>query len=129
AAAVTISFAVPSAVAPGSYEFRLLSSYSLTLLATSSPVTVTAGSAPAGPTTSAASASFAAGSSVNVSWSGIASPTAADWIAIVAVGAATTTRPAWQYTTGAAAGTISFAVPSAVAPGSYEFRLLANNSL
>src|SRR3989475_12027316 len=73
--------------------------------------------------------SFAAGTSVNVSWSGIVGPTAADWIALVAVGAATSTRPAFQYTTGAAAGTISFAVPGSVTPGSYEFRLLANNSL
>src|SRR5439155_8161088 len=110
AAAVTISFAVPSAVAPGSYEFRLLSSYSLTLLATSSPVTVTAGSAPAGPTTSAASASFAAGSSVNVSWSGIASPTAADWIAIVEIGRASSRESAWEYAAGAAARKIRVAV-------------------
>src|SRR2546427_5421537 len=73
--------------------------------------------------------SFAAGTSVNVSWSGIVGPTAGDWIALVAVGAATSTRPAYQYTTGAASGTISFAVPGSVTPGSYEFRLLANNSL
>src|SRR5205823_4885231 len=91
AAAGTISFAVPGSVTPGSYEFRLLANNSLTLLATSSPVTVTAGSGGGGPTVSAASSSFAAGTSVHVSWSGIVGPTAADWIALVAVGAATST--------------------------------------
>jgi hypothetical protein len=33
----------------------------------------------------------------------------------------------WRYTTGAASGTVPFAIPASVAPGNYELRLFAND--
>jgi RHS repeat-associated protein len=62
-----------------------------------------------------------------VSWSGISSPTATDWIGIYAVGAPNTVHQGWRYTTGAASGTVPFTVSPSVGLGNYQFRLFANN--
>jgi RHS repeat-associated protein len=67
------------------------------------------------------------GCSHPVSWSGVTSPTANDWIGFYAAGAADNAYLAWRYTTGTASGSVSFSIPSGAAFGAYEMRLFANN--
>jgi hypothetical protein len=71
---------------------------------------------------------------VTVSWNGISTPMAMDWIALYTPGAADEAYIVWVYvscsqTPGApaAAGSCSFVVPSWEPSGTYEMRLLANN--
>jgi hypothetical protein len=130
-AAGSCSFPIPAAVTPGTYELRLFSNNGYTRLATSNALTVTA----TGPTLSVSPTTVPAGGSVTVTWSGIASPTATDWIGLFAPGAPNTAYLAWIYvscsqTPGSAmaAGSCAFTIPSGVAPGTYQLRLLANNS-
>jgi len=66
------------------------------------------------------------GGTVTATWSGIATPTATDWLALATPGMANTSYISWRYTNGAASGSVPFAVP-AIAPGTYELRLFANN--
>src|SRR6185369_7241087 len=67
------------------------------------------------------------GATVTATWSGIASPTSTDWIALALPGAANTSYISWRYTTGTASGNVPFTIPSSVAPGTYQLRLFANN--
>ena len=129
-AAGSCPFVIPAAVAPGTYELRLLANNGFTRLATSGPLTV----APSGPQLSVSPGSVAPGGSVTATWSGIATPTAADWIGLYSPGAPNTSYLAWMYvscsqTPGAAraAGSCVFVIPSGLASGTYELRLLANN--
>jgi RHS repeat-associated protein len=66
---------------------------------------------------------------INVSWSGIAAPTALDWVGIYAVGSNDFAYLDWAYTNGGASGTASVTLnhPSLVAGGTYEARLYAND--
>ena len=65
--------------------------------------------------------------SVAVTWSGIASPTSTDWVALAVPGSANTSYLAWRYTTGAASGTVALSVPGSVPFGTYVMRLFAAN--
>jgi subtilisin family serine protease len=68
------------------------------------------------------------GTAVTVNWSGIAAPSATDWIGIFAPGAPNTSiHLGWRYTTGTASGGVPFTIPITLAPGTYEFRLFSNN--
>lgn len=85
-----------------------------------------------------------AGSSVTVTWS-VATPTAKDWIGLFQLGSANTANSSWMYANGCsrtssgsavAVGSCSFVLhretgaevpPSTLSPGSYEFRLFAND--
>jgi Ca2+-binding RTX toxin-like protein len=89
-----------------------------------------------GPSTtlSATPSSVAAGGSVTVSWSGVSSPTTTDWIGLYHPGDASDDQLGWittsscTQTAGATAkssGSCSFKMP--LTPGTYEFRLLAND--
>jgi hypothetical protein len=76
-----------------------------------------------------------AGSSVTASWSGIASPTSTDWIGLYAPGSANGAYLAWTYVScsqspsaAKATGSCAFTIPATLAAGTYELRLLANNS-
>jgi hypothetical protein len=78
--------------------------------------------------------SIAAGGSVTASWSNIASPTSTDWIGLYSSAAANNAFHAWMYVSctqhaGAAraSGSCSFVVPSGLAAGTYQLRLLAND--
>ncbi len=71
--------------------------------------------------------SVGAGGIVTASWSGIGSPTSTDWIGLYQPGSPPQGYLAWRYTTGAASGSVPFQLPSTLAPGTYELRLLANN--
>ena len=70
------------------------------------------------------------GGTITVNWSAIDEPTAYDWVALYPVGTphggAVT---AWKFTTGAASGSVTLKFPWRATPGSYEIRLMANNSI
>ena len=72
-------------------------------------------------------ATVAPGANVTANWSGIAAPTAKDWIGLFLPSAPDTSYFAWRYTTGTASGSVPFTIPATLAPGTYELRLLANN--
>jgi len=67
------------------------------------------------------------GATVTANWSGIAPPTATDWIGLYFPGAPNTSYLAWRTTTGTASGSVPFTIPASLAPGTYELRLFANN--
>ena len=76
----------------------------------------------------------APGGTVTATWSGIANPTATDWIGLYMAGAANTDYIDWIYvncsktaSTAHASGACPFPVPATLAAGSYELRLLAND--
>ena len=86
-----------------------------------------------GTTLSASPTTVAPGGTITATWSGIATPTARDWIGLYTPGAANTAFIHWIYVScsqspGAAqaSGSCPFVVPSTVAPGTYQLRLLAN---
>jgi hypothetical protein len=115
-----VPFGIPS-VNAGTYELRLFAKSSFTLIATSGPITVQ------GATLSASPSTAGPGGTVTATWSGIASPTSGDWIALYTAGAPNSSLITWRYTGGAASGSVPFSIPS-VSPGTYELRLLANSS-
>ena len=82
----------------------------------------------AGPTVGASPAVVARSASLTSTWNRIPSPTSTDWVGLYAVGGGDSAVAAWRYTNGAASGSVSFIVPWGTPPGSYEVRLLANNS-
>lgn len=97
---------------------------STTFNITSSPVTLAAtpGSVPAG-------------DSFTVTWSQIPNPTSRDWIALYSPGSSDTSYLAWRYvncstspTVPMASGSCSFPIASSLSPGTYEFRLLPNDT-
>ena len=67
----------------------------------------------------------AAGGTVAVAWAGIGVPTSMDWVEVVPTGSPDTGFVSWSYTTGASSGSMNVTMP--MVPGSYNFRLLANN--
>jgi subtilisin family serine protease len=119
----SVPFTIPATLAPGTYELRLFSNGGYTRLAVGNSFTVTAcgaGSFSTSPT------SVSAGGSATATWSGICTPTAGDWIGLYAPGAPDTSYLAWRYTTGTASGSVPFAIPATLAPGTYELRLFSN---
>ncbi|MBI3457071.1 MAG: DUF11 domain-containing protein, partial [Candidatus Rokubacteria bacterium] len=121
----SVPFVLPAALAPGTYELRLFSNNSLTRLAVSNPFTV-----PAPPSLAVSPTTVAPGDSVTATWSGIVTPSATDWLGLFTPGAAdTASLTARQYTTGAAGGSLPFPIPASLAPGTYELRLFANDTL
>ena len=93
-------------------------------LATSNAFTVTA---PPPANLTATPATISLGGTLTAAWSGIAAPTATDWIGLYKPGAANSPSITWRYTTGAASGSVPLVLPSTVIPGTYELRLFANN--
>jgi hypothetical protein len=116
--------ALPTNISTGSYELRLFSNNSLTRLAISNPFQVTAAASLAG-----SPGIVPRGSKLTFSWTGIASPTPKDWVALepVAVGKLDTNWVAWSYTNGTANGSRDLTIPSNLASGIYELRLFAND--
>jgi hypothetical protein len=128
------SFPIPGSLAAGTYELRLFANDRFTRLATSNPLTVTGGGG-GGPTLTVSPTTVAAGASITATWSGIASPTARDWIGLYAPGTANSAYRAWLYVScsqvaGAAraSGSCSFPIPGSLAAGTYELRLFTNDS-
>jgi hypothetical protein len=86
-AAGSVDLTVPPG-AGSTYELRLFTANSYVRLATSAPFSVVANA-----TLSASPSSVAAGSPVTVTWSGITTPTATDWLGLYPTSA--TADPAW----------------------------------
>jgi len=122
----TLTFALPSA---GNYEVRFFRNNSLTLLATSGIVNVSAPSIALSRTTAAVGESVTAAVANGPG-------NALDWVGLYPVGApsAPENRLAWQYlnglftapSSGVSDATLTFALPNA---GNYELRFFRNNSL
>lgn len=102
----------PSAV--GTYDLRLLSNDSYTVLAS---LTITVAVPP--PSLSARASSVAAGGTLTVTWANIANPTPRDWVAFFIPGSLANWVGHWVYVDCSQA-------PST--PGTYDLRLLANDS-
>lgn len=75
------------------------------------------------------------GASVTANWLGIVNPSAKDWIGLYSAGAANTAFLAWEYvscnkspTVAKASGSCPLALPANLQQGSYELRLLSNDS-
>jgi hypothetical protein len=127
------SFVVPATVAAGTYELRLFANDGLTRLATSNSFTVTV---PGAATLSESPTTISRGGTVTATWSGIAAPTARDWIGFFAPTAGNNSFIDWIYVscsktagTARASGSCPFTVPTTVAPGTYQLRLLANDGV
>lgn len=91
-------------------------------------------SMPSTATLTASPATVPAGGTTTVSWSGVSSPTVADWVGLYASGAADTSYLDWKYTsscnqtagaTAQSSGSCSFTMPTTT--GNHEFRLFAND--
>ncbi len=124
-------FPVPSSLAVGSYELRLVRNQTFTLLLTSNVFSV---EPPPGATLSVNQTGIPSGGTLTATWSGIAGPSALDWIALYPPGSDNYSYLAWMYvscsqTPGSprASGSCPFTVPSTLAPGNYQLRLLAND--
>src|SRR4030095_3413403 len=99
--------------------------------ATSSAFNITAASV----TLSATPASVSAGDSFTVTWAQIPNATNRDWIGLYAPGSSDTAYLDWMYVNCSrspsvpiASGTCSFPISSSRPPGTYEFRLLPNDT-
>ena len=124
-------FTVPSTLAVGGYQLRLLANNGNTLLATSNVFTVTRSA-----TLSVSPTNIPVGGTVTATWSGIATPTATDWIGLYVPGAGDSAYIDWIYVScsknpgsARASGSCPFTVPSTLAPGNYQLRLFANNGI
>ena len=127
AASGSVAFTIPVGTPAGAgYQLRLFSNNGYTRLASFGPLTIQTGS-PAN--LSASPTTVTAGTSTTVSWSGISQPTSTDWVGMYpSSAAADSSFVAWAYTTGAASGSLPFAVPSTLPPGTtYQLRLFAND--
>lgn len=86
-------------------------------------------SPPAGATVSASPATVPRGGTITVTWAAIATPTAKDWIGLYRTGTPDGgTVTAWRFTTGAAGGSLPLTFPWGATAGTYEVRLMANNT-
>ncbi len=117
----------------GTYELRLFSNDSFTLLATSNLVTVNQGA-----TLTVNPLSLHAGSPVTVSWSAVSAPTSHDWVGVYHPGDPNSTPLGRFYddscgptagTTALASGSCPFTVPNlSNIAGTYQLRLFSNDS-
>jgi 6-phosphogluconolactonase (cycloisomerase 2 family) len=117
--------------AGGSYQLRLFTNNSFTVLATSNTVT-DAGGPP--PTLTATPTTVGPGGTSAVAWSGVVAPSPRDWVGVYQTGVADSAYLAFFYTssctqvpaTAAASGSCAFTLPTT--PGTYEFRLFSDDS-
>ncbi len=99
----------------------------------SGTVTIVDDDVPAGTSLIANPAASTPGGVINASWSGVANPTARDWIGLYTPGAGNTSFQSWIYVSclqtpgaGAAAGSCPYVLPNVA--GIYELRLFSNDS-
>src|SRR5262249_56509090 len=91
-------------------------------LAVSNPFTVTACTTA---TLGASPTSVVADGSVTATWGGICAPNGQNRVGLYVPGDSDGNSLAWQNTGGAASGSLPFAIPATLAPGTYELRLFA----
>ena len=129
AGVTTKTWTVTAPSTAGSYEFRLFANNGYTRLATSPTVVVSAGTSnppPTSPATIAVSAtSVGPGGDVTATLTN-APGGQSDWLALAATSAANTSYVQFIYV-GAGVTTKTWAVKMPTTPGTYEFRLFANN--
>jgi len=118
-----MTWTLPSNLPAGLYDMRLYSNDGWTRLSISNIITVTA----PGQTLSAGPVGIANGTTVTVSWNGIAAPTVNNWIGLYAVGAPNASFLKQVFTNGQAAGSTSFTAGSLPA-GAYELRMFADSA-
>src|SRR5262249_4007525 len=109
-------------LAPGTYELRLFDQLFSGRLAVSNPFTVTACTTA---TLGASPTSVAAGGSGTAAWSGICAPKGPDRDRLYVRGGGDGNDLRGQSAGGAASGSMPFAMPATLAPGTYELRLFA----
>jgi photosystem II stability/assembly factor-like uncharacterized protein len=119
----SLSLTVPPGATPGSYNLMFFPNGQTTATLTSGTITVTA---PAGPAIAGSPTTVQAGGSLTVTWSGIVSPTASDWVALIPNGGTWSDRVAWSYTNGMASGSLSLMIPIGISGGPHELRLYPN---
>lgn len=130
------SFSVPSNLTAGSYQFRIFSKNSYSLLASSQSLSMSTGQSAATASLSVSSAAYV-GNSTPVSWSGVNGPTVADWIGLYPATETDSKKYVnWIYTSSCnntagaaskASGSCNYPIPVGIAGGSYNFRLFSNN--
>lgn len=135
AAAGSCPMTAPST--PGAYELRLLANDSYTVLASVS-VTVTAPTATPTPSVplscTVGTTSVARGGPVTVNWANIPNPTPRDWVSFLVQGTAQGWAGHWEYmnctqvaeSSAVTTGSCQLTTPNT--PGTYDLRLLANDS-
>lgn len=137
-AAGTCDLFVPFGLADGLYELRLLSNDGFNSLAVSESIVVGGPPLPPPPgvTLVVNPSTVSRGTFATISWNGIENLTTKDWLGLYAPGAANTAHQAWVYTSSCqttagalakASGTCGLFIPTIIAPGNYEIRLLAND--
>jgi serine protease len=115
----TVTLTAPAAA--GSYELRLFTNNTFNRVATSGAVTVTSGSG-SSYTLTASPSTVTAGGQVTVGWTAPGGRPPTDWVALYRVGDPNTAYVWWQYTNGAASGSVTITTPGVA--GQYEFRYL-----
>lgn len=129
--AASLTFTLPATA--GGFEFRLFAGNGYGRLAVSSPVTVsTTAQLSVNGVSAPTPITVAPGGAASVHVSG-APGNRTDWVALAQAGASETSYVAWQYLNGTgtapadpiANATLAFTMP--MTPGTYEFRLFANN--
>jgi hypothetical protein len=129
----TLTITTTTSVAAGTYPFSVTGTSGS--LVHSAAATLVVQTAPAGPTLIVSPTSARHGTNVTVTWSGVASPTSSDWIGIFRPGAAASSYLSYEYDStcrsgrigsATSSGSCSFKLPNLA--GTYEFRLMANNS-
>jgi hypothetical protein len=92
------------------------------------------GTPSSGTTLNASPSSVQPGQTVTAAWSGIVSPTGTDWIGLFRQGTVNTAYVDWNYVNCSqvagnpmASGSCAFVLSGNVGPGTYQFRLFANN--
>ncbi len=70
------------------------------------------------------------GGTITVTWSNIPSPTSSDWVALYPIGTADGgTVTAWKFLNGSEDGSVTLRFPWGAAPGNYEIRMMADNTI
>jgi PKD domain len=135
------SCAVQINLPAGTYQLRLFANDGYTSLITDPTTlpTITVGAvlpppAPPPTTLTATPTSVGTGGTIQVTWSGIASPSARDWIGIFDPNAPNTSNRGWTYvsctqTPSAPRASGSCAAPMTLPEGTYQLRLFSNDSL
>ncbi len=131
-AAGSCQYTVPAGLSGGTYELRLFSNGSWTLLAVGNTFTVTASYNP--PTITVTPTSVSAGGTVTADFSSVANPSSQDWIGLYVAAADDTAWRDYLYSssctktpgTARAAGFCQYSVPAGLSGGTYELRLFSN---
>jgi hypothetical protein len=118
----SIPFSIPITLASGTYELRLFSDDVLTHIAISNPLSVTA------PILQTTPSRIPIGGTVTAFWSGVGRPTSSDWFGLYTPAAADTTPIVRAFTSGTAAGSLPFVLPTTLSPGAFQLRLFTSDT-